>query len=312
MLLLLLLMMMMMLLMMMMTTMTTMNRAFAMHQSCLHLEPFERQTHAIVTTLKHIGCRPPWEPRWFRGMTTVARRRLMRDLKKLQSDPPQGISASPLKDDIMKWTAVMFGPDDTPWEGGTFQLEVSFTEEFPTKAPHVKFLTKMFHPNIYNNGEICLDILQGGVPPQKTRYFPSTAEAMSDFSVDFTKSYARRRPEEPRSHYSQRLKFINTLIKGEGDKITDDRIEVLSHCYSNVKYLANVYNSEIMDMLKKYVFFKSSFGPGDSMRGPWARGFQGVKQDSETPSEKLKENTVRAAGVGACQVGNTCFFFEAN
>ncbi|CAE7611925.1 unnamed protein product [Symbiodinium sp. CCMP2456] len=76
---------------------------------------------------------------------------------------------------------------------------------------------------------------------------------MSDFSVDFTKSYARRRPEEPRSHYSQRLKFINTLIKGEGDKITDDRIEVLSHCYSNVKYLANVYNEEIMGMLRKYV-----------------------------------------------------------
>mmetsp|Transcript_45473 Transcript_45473/g.99010 ORF Transcript_45473/g.99010 Transcript_45473/m.99010 type:complete len:170 (-) Transcript_45473:51-560(-) len=98
-------------------------------------------------------------------MTTVARRRLMRDLKKLQSDPPQGISASPLKDDIMKWTAVMFGPDDTPWEGGTFQLEVSFTEEFPTKAPHVKFLTKMFHPNIYNNGEICLDILQNQWSP---------------------------------------------------------------------------------------------------------------------------------------------------
>mmetsp|Transcript_78044 Transcript_78044/g.137514 ORF Transcript_78044/g.137514 Transcript_78044/m.137514 type:complete len:81 (+) Transcript_78044:26-268(+) len=75
---------------------------------------------------------------------------------------------------------------------------------------------------------------------------------MADFSVDFTKSYARRRPEEPRSHYSQRLKFINTLIKGEGDRITDERIEVLSHCYSNVKYLANVYNPEIMEMLKKY------------------------------------------------------------
>ena len=65
----------------------------------------------------------------------------------------------------MKWTAVMFGPEDTPWEGGTFQLEVSFTEEFPTKAPHVKFLTKMFHPNIYNNGEICLDILQNQWSP---------------------------------------------------------------------------------------------------------------------------------------------------
>jgi len=98
-------------------------------------------------------------------MATVARRRLIRDLRKLQTDPPQGVSASPAKDDIMCWTAVMFGPDDTPWEGGTFQLEVTFTEEFPTKAPHVKFLTKMFHPNIYNNGEICLDILQNQWSP---------------------------------------------------------------------------------------------------------------------------------------------------
>mmetsp|Transcript_22936 Transcript_22936/g.64410 ORF Transcript_22936/g.64410 Transcript_22936/m.64410 type:complete len:204 (+) Transcript_22936:108-719(+) len=98
-------------------------------------------------------------------MATVARRRLIRDLKKLQTDPPQGISASPVKDDIMSWTAVMFGPDDTPWEGGTFQLEVRFTEEFPTKAPHVKFISKMFHPNIYNNGEICLDILQNQWSP---------------------------------------------------------------------------------------------------------------------------------------------------
>mmetsp|Transcript_364 Transcript_364/g.275 ORF Transcript_364/g.275 Transcript_364/m.275 type:complete len:82 (+) Transcript_364:102-347(+) len=75
---------------------------------------------------------------------------------------------------------------------------------------------------------------------------------MADFSVDFTKSYARRRPDEPRSHYSSRLKFINAMIKGEADKVTDERIEVLSHCYSNVKYLSNVYNAEIMDMLRKY------------------------------------------------------------
>ncbi|CAJ1425978.1 unnamed protein product [Effrenium voratum] len=108
----------------------------------------------------------------------------------------------------------------------------------------------MFHPNIYLNGEICLDILQELPWGQRPLADPTIgSDPMSDFSVDFTKSYARRRP---RSHYSQRLKFINTLIKGEGEKITDDRIEVLSHCYSNVKYLANVYNTEIMDMLRKY------------------------------------------------------------
>ena len=38
-------------------------------------------------------------------------------------------------------------PDDTPWEGGTFNLLLEFTEEYPNKAPLIKFVTKMFHPN---------------------------------------------------------------------------------------------------------------------------------------------------------------------
>ena len=62
----------------------------------------------------------------------------------------------------MKWESLLFGPDDTEWEGGTFHLVIEFTEEYPTKPPKVSFLTKMFHPNIYLNGEICLDILQKG------------------------------------------------------------------------------------------------------------------------------------------------------
>jgi ubiquitin-conjugating enzyme E2 A len=63
------------------------------------------------------------------------------------------------------WQAVIFGPEDTPWEGGTFQLMLEFNEEYPNKPPKVRFVTKMFHPNIYNDGQICLDILQNQWSP---------------------------------------------------------------------------------------------------------------------------------------------------
>ena len=55
--------------------------------------------------------------------------------------------------------AVIFGPDETEWEGGVFRLSMEFPERYPSDPPKVRFLTKMFHPNIYENGDICLDIL---------------------------------------------------------------------------------------------------------------------------------------------------------
>ncbi|WP_198359772.1 ubiquitin-conjugating enzyme family protein, partial [Streptomyces fildesensis] len=67
---------------------------------------------------------------------------------------------------IMLWNAVIFGrPDDTPWDGGTFKLSLQFSEEYPNKPPIVRFVSRMFHPNIYADGSICLDILQNQWSP---------------------------------------------------------------------------------------------------------------------------------------------------
>jgi hypothetical protein len=45
-----------------------------------------------------------------RPQSTAAKRRLIRDFKRLASDPPIGISGSPNTDNIMIWNAVIFGP----------------------------------------------------------------------------------------------------------------------------------------------------------------------------------------------------------
>lgn len=71
----------------------------------------------------------------------------MRDMKRLKHDPPVGIAAAPSESNILHWHAVIFGPPGTPWEGGTFKLTLSFSEEYPNKPPQVSFVSPMFHPN---------------------------------------------------------------------------------------------------------------------------------------------------------------------
>jgi ubiquitin-protein ligase len=54
----------------------------------------------------------------------------------------------------------MKGPKDTPFEDGIFKLSIYLPEDYPFKAPKIKFITKMYHPNISEEGTICIDILK--------------------------------------------------------------------------------------------------------------------------------------------------------
>jgi ubiquitin-conjugating enzyme E2 A len=71
------------------------------------------------------------------------------------------------KKNLTQWQGLIFGPDDTEWEGGVFHLAIELKETYPNEAPKIKFIhpKRMFHPNVYQNGEICLDILQKGWTP---------------------------------------------------------------------------------------------------------------------------------------------------
>eukprot|EP00955_Chlamydomonas_euryale_P015569 166731-Chlamydomonas_euryale.AAC.4 len=69
--------------------------------------------HAALPRKASQSCR-----RAIAAMSTPARKRLMRDFKRLKEDPPQGVNGSPNPDNIMLWNAVIFGPEDTPWDGG--------------------------------------------------------------------------------------------------------------------------------------------------------------------------------------------------
>jgi ubiquitin-conjugating enzyme E2 A len=90
-------------------------------------------------------------------MSNPAEKRLIRDLQKLSNEKDESINASPEEGNLYVWSAFIEGPEGTAWDGGLFELKLEFTQDYPTKPPSIKFITKMFHPNIYNDGRICLD-----------------------------------------------------------------------------------------------------------------------------------------------------------
>lgn len=69
-----------------------------------------------------------------------------------------------------KFTILLKGPKNTPYEEGKFRLMVTMPREYPDDPPSVKFLTRIYHPNIENNNrkcdwDICLDLLDTNWKP---------------------------------------------------------------------------------------------------------------------------------------------------
>jgi len=85
---------------------------------------------------------------------------LRRQLAELTKHPVEGFSAGLVDDsNLYEWEILIIGPPDTLYEGGIFKARLTFPPEFPLLPPKMRFITPMWHPNIYLDGLVCISIL---------------------------------------------------------------------------------------------------------------------------------------------------------
>ncbi|XP_064646514.1 ubiquitin-conjugating enzyme E2 G2-like [Lineus longissimus] len=111
-------------------------------------------------------------------MAGAALKRLMAEYKQLTLNPPEGIVAGPVSEEnFFEWEALITGPEGTCFEGGVFPARVTFPQDYPLSPPKMKFTCDLFHPNIYQDGRVCISILHA--PGDDPMGYETSAERWS-------------------------------------------------------------------------------------------------------------------------------------
>jgi ubiquitin-conjugating enzyme E2 N len=111
-------------------------------------------------------------------------KRIVKETERLMAEPVPGINAVPHEDNLRYFDVSIHGPAQSPYEGltplenivgkervsnsitgGIFRLELFLPEDYPMTPPKIRFLTKIYHPNIDRLGRICLDVLKNNWSP---------------------------------------------------------------------------------------------------------------------------------------------------
>jgi len=116
----------------------------------------------------------------------TALRRIQKELSDLNAKPLQNVTFVVDETNILNWSVTIKASADGPYKGGKFIFDLKFDQQFPFKAPDVKFRTKIYHPGINEEGAICLLLLKDEWKPaiSLSRVLTTIQEKLNNPSPD--------------------------------------------------------------------------------------------------------------------------------
>lgn len=105
-------------------------------------------------------------------------KRIINELRKINSNPDEDIRVFPLKDRVDVWRVLIKGIEGSAYEGCWFYMIIEFLAEYPTHYPLFRFIHPPFHPNITDQGRVCMDSLD-----QRYRSDMSILELLGDIKL---------------------------------------------------------------------------------------------------------------------------------
>ena len=174
---------------------------------------------------------------------------LWRQQQELLKKSPEYVTPIINPEDPLDIQCDLEGPKATPYEYGIFRVKLIISNEFPTQAPKGLFITKIFHPNISEKGEICVNTLKKDWNPSQWNLYNLFEVIKCLLIVPFPQSALNEEAGklfmENYDEYFKIAKMYTNIyaMKNNSNNITnnnnDDDIEMEDKCEKDNNYLRN-------------------------------------------------------------------------